>query len=280
MRTYLRLLLVSLAIFLPVRATAQDVEVSLPIKCHKGTVIVEGMINNCRRVSMMIDTGAGCSVLSAHLAKELRLRIVLESTPVSAAERVIRCPLVAIPSIRLGAISRALSCPAADLPVPDVDMLVGRDVLRNMTITVDYKARVLHLGKGAPLAQSVTFDPERKEILVPLQIGNVEIPVKVDSGADALYLFKHKVSSWIKRNMSRDIRLVGCLTMTATATVVSLGDISLGGAGLGSTNAMVIESQPRGSSQAEEWHGLLGLSVLKARQVRLDLKDGVLSWER
>ncbi len=267
-----------LLVFSPNALSAQNQEGLLEIRQHHGRVIVEGTISGNRRIKMMIDTGATCSVLSARVARELRLKKLLESASIYSNDRIIHCPVVTIPSIQLGPIERPLSCPAADLGVEGVDLVVGRDVLRTDTISIDFEAGHLQFGVRPPLAHSVEFDPGRKEILLPMQIGKAQIVVKLDSGADRLYFFPRRRNSLNLKGVQMGQRLVGHLAAVRRATAIVLDGISLGGEKLGATEALVID-WPDGKGP-REWDGLLGLSTLKARLVRIDFRSGIFSWER
>jgi predicted aspartyl protease len=253
----------------------------LPIRLDQGKrIILEGTVNNSTPVNMMLDTGSTCSVISTQLAKKLQLRKLLDNVPVYWSDQLVRHSLVVVPDIRIGPIHRPLTCPASDISLHGVDVIIGRDLLRTQIFTVDYEGRSLRFGAGVPLQHCVPFDVSRKEIIVSLRIGHREISLLLDSGADKLYLFENKVYPWLRINPRR----LGCslrhISTGRRGMMVSLTNVSLGGDDLQEMEAIVLESLPGGKSSLMEWHGLFGLGVLKAKRVQFDLKNGWFGWER
>jgi predicted aspartyl protease len=270
-----------LAVFLPLRLLAQPNQDLLPIKLDRARrIIVQGTIDQEHFVNMMIDTGATCSVVSTKLAARLQLRTLLDNAAIIWIDQLVRRSVVVVPDIQLGPIHRALSCAAADIPLPGIDMIIGRDILRTLCFTVDYRGKTLLFGAGAPLKYSVSFDPSRKEIIVPVCIGRREIALLLDSGADRVYLFEHRMYPWLKISPESTGNLLRHVSTARHAMNTTLPNIRLGNAELESLEAAIIESLPGGASRPLEWHGLLGLAALKAKRVRFDLKNGLFSWER
>ncbi len=260
---------------------AQASDNTLRIKSTRGSrIIVEGAIGDSTRVNMLIDTGSTCSVLCRHVAQKLRLRTLLDSVAIYSNDRVIRHPLVIVPSIRLGPITRPLSCPAADLPTSGVDLVIGRDVLGAQSFMVDYEAHLMQFGCKTPLEHGICFDPSQPEIIVPLQVGAHEVLVKIDSGADALYLLEQKAVPWVRVDPRRFSTWISQLSGERRGMRHYLEDVRLGGVELGGVDAVILESRRNGESGQTNWQGLLGLAALSAKRVQFDFLNGIFSWER
>jgi predicted aspartyl protease len=269
------------ALFLPVLATAQSGGDFLPIRFDRNhRVIAEGSVNDHDRVKMLIDTGATCSVVSRRLADRLHLRTLVKDFEFWAINRVVRCRIVTIPLIRLGPVHRSLSCPVADLDNEGVDFLIGRDVLDLVTLTIEYRLSRLQFVAGPPLDIVVRFDPAHPRILIPLQVGAHRMSVAVDSGADALYLFEHRVAPWLRCDPDRFSQIFRGCSGTRTGAEVHLFNVRLAGVEFKSMPATVVRSLPGDDASPTEWHGLLGLAALKAKRVRIDFHIGLFSWTR
>jgi predicted aspartyl protease len=253
----------------------------LKIEANKSKlIVVPGIVNGSRPVNMLIDTGATCSIVSPRLAKSLRLRALRKYVEVIAGDRTLRSPLVTLPSIELGPIRRPLSCPVADLPLPDVDLLIGWDVLRHVAFTVDFENWSLLWGPGEPLEFRVPFDSSRKQIIVPLKVGTRDIFVLLDSGADSLYLFEEEVSSWLRIEPDQPQKRIGYLSNEKRGSSVRLSRVALGGEVFERMSAVVLESVLSSESHAPDWQGLMGMAALNAKRVQFDFSNGLFSWER
>ncbi len=253
----------------------------LRVESNKGRlIVVSGVVNGARRVHMLLDTGATCSIVSPRLAKSLHLRTLRKDVEVLAGNRTLRRPLVALPSIELGPIRRPLSCPVADLPLPDVDLLIGLDVLRGVAFTVDFENRSLLWGPREPFEFRVPFDSSRKQIVVPLKVGTRDISVLLDSGADTLYLFENEVSSWLKIEPDQLQRRVAHLNNERRGSKVRLSRVALGGKVFERMSAVILESVLSPESRPLDWQGLMGMAALNAKRVQFDFPNGLFSWER
>jgi predicted aspartyl protease len=104
-------------------------------------IVVQGIVNSARRVNVLIDTGATRSIISPRLAKVLQLRTLRKKVEFIAGDRTLRARLVHLPSLELGPIRRPLACLVADLPFPELELLIGWDALSDIAFTVDLHGR-------------------------------------------------------------------------------------------------------------------------------------------
>ena len=65
---------------------------------------------------------------------------------------------------------------------PQVDGILGVDLFASHTLTLDYAAGRLALGKTPLPASAVTYQRDRGGIGVTVRVGDVEVPVRLDTG--------------------------------------------------------------------------------------------------
>jgi len=178
----------------------------------------------------------------------------------------------------VGPIRRTIDCLADDIPLDGVEMIIARDILLRYSFTVDFRHRSIQFGDGVPLDHRVAFDHGEKGVVVPLKVGTREIPVLLDTGADDLVLFANRVSSWMPTNFSQAAGWIPGVSTRRLAIKVRLPHVRFCDAEIDAMDSYVLDAGS--SSQALEWHGLIGLSQLRANRVRFDFPNGQFSWER
>ena len=265
-----------LTVFLPTQVAAQPQADTLPIKLMYGKrIIVEATICNNYPVNAMIDTGASCSVISSKIARRLQLRTLIKALTFVSLDRVVRHrPFVIVPNVVLGPIQRTIDCLADDIPFSGVDMIIARDILMDLSFTVDYEHCSQQFGSVDTLKHRVSFN---LSFVVELQVGTRKIPVMLDSGADHLLLFAGRVSSSLVKDVQESVMVPG-LSSLSRGRIVLLADVRFGSAELNTVEACILEGVGRPVDL--EWHGLLGLAELRARRVRFDFPNGLFSWEQ
>jgi predicted aspartyl protease len=263
-----------------IRAYALPETQTLPIRHVNGSsIVVRGTVNDTYPVDMLLDTGTTVSIVSPRLCRRVGCRTLAVRAPViSITGQRERYPLAVVPSIGLGPIRRPLTCPMGELPLPGVDIMIGRDVLRNIAFILDLQQSVIHFGAEAGFRFKVSFDPSRINIILPIKIGNRTIPVLLDTGAGALCLFRNRVGGWLQTNGLELRHRIRHLSGDSVGIQVRLRDVQLGNGLFDSMNAIVLESIARETS-AFEWAGLLGLRSLNPRRVLFDFRKGIFSWE-
>ena len=117
-----------------------------------GLIVVEAELNGIG-VPMIVDTGAGATLVRPQLVKRLGLESSENTCNATGAGGDVYLKGVAIESLRLGsgrvddmnAMSMDLSAIADRLDVP-VEGVIGSDFLKNFRVAIDYPARTLTLG--------------------------------------------------------------------------------------------------------------------------------------
>jgi len=243
-------------------------------------IVVQGIVNSAKRVNVLIDTGATRSIISPRLAKVLQLRTLRKKVEFIAGDRTLRTRLVHLPSLELGPIRRPLACLVADLPLPELELLIGWDMLSDIAFTVDFENRFLNWAPEEALEYRIPFDASHKQIIVPLKLGTREIPVLLDSGADTLYLFGKEVGSWLNTLPDEPQRRIGHLSYERRGSKIRLSRVDLGGEIFERMRAVILEPDLSPESHVHNWQGLMGMSVLNAKRARFDFPNGLFSWDR
>jgi len=124
----------------------------LPIQPGQGTgIVVQGVVNGRFDAAFLVDTGATHTILTLKALERFGLSILSDASWVSfivAGGHRRDAPLVRLDSLELGdARVTALDVLAFDVApeTPSLDGIVGLDVLRRFTVTIDHAAGVVLL---------------------------------------------------------------------------------------------------------------------------------------
>jgi len=125
-------------------------KVTVPVRQYGGSIIVPVIINNEKRVHLILDTGATMTVLSTDVAIELGLTSDSESqvATVNTAGGQVQVNLTRVKSMGIkGARANNVVVAIHDLPdiQPGIDGLLGMSFLNNFLVTLDSKQGQLSL---------------------------------------------------------------------------------------------------------------------------------------
>ena len=156
--------------------------------------MVEGSIGN-QRLNFLIDTGAYPSVVDQKIAHDLGL--AEQPSRVNLSNKSIQTRRVVLPSLLLGPI-RAESLPVLteDLSFLQkavgykVDAIVGLDVLRKSSFTIDYRAKEMLFGPVESLAFSAPFETDPPIVTVRMGFQTRQLRLAIDTGGPDLMLFQ------------------------------------------------------------------------------------------
>ena len=176
------------------RATAK-----LPIQLYHGyLVIVEGSIGKVQKLSFLVDTGAYPSVIDRKIV--LKLGLAEQSSRVNLSNKSFQTGRVVLPSLNLGPIGvDFLPVLTEDLSSFQkalghrIDGIVGLDVLRNCSFTIDYKAQEMLFGTIEKLPFSAPFETEIPVVTVAAKVQNQNLRLVVDTGGPDIMLFQSRL---------------------------------------------------------------------------------------
>jgi predicted aspartyl protease len=122
-------------------------------------VIVEGSIGNIQKLNFLVDTGANPSVVDQRIAYDLGLTV--QPARVNVSNKTVETRIVVLPSLLLGPV-RIESLPVLSQDLSffqkalgyKVDAIVGMDVLRKSSFTINYRTKEMLFGQAESLSFS------------------------------------------------------------------------------------------------------------------------------
>ncbi|RLB13482.1 MAG: hypothetical protein DRG82_15620 [Deltaproteobacteria bacterium] len=133
---------------------AKEMQTAIPFESLGYHIIVRVLLNREVTARMLLDTGAGITVLSTSLAEKLNLNAGGAGTVLlKTLTRKVRAPLARVPHLQLGSHTKENFPVAvyAMIPVRDsFEGILGMDFLQGFTITVDAKTNRILLSNAGP----------------------------------------------------------------------------------------------------------------------------------
>lgn len=262
-------------------AEASSHSVKLPVRLFAGyLVIAEGAIGNLHNLNFLVDTGASPSVVDQKIAHDLKLAEQPER--VNLWNKSVQARQVVIPSLSLGPV-RVESIPvlAEDLSFLQkalgfkVHAIVGMDVLRKSSFTINYKAKEILFGVPENMAYSVPFETDTPVITVRMGFQDRRLRMVVDSGGLDLTLFRSRVSE------PTGLQAMGTETVadaggTFQRTKVRIPELHIGKETLGAQTAFLVDDR---KDEGDDFDGVLGVGGLQFGKVAFDFENRRFSWE-
>jgi Aspartyl protease len=252
----------------------------LPIRLYRGyLVIVEGSIGSVQKLSFLVDTGACPSVIDQKIAHDLKL--AEQPKRVNLWNQSVQARQVVIPSLSVGPV-RVESIPvlAEDLSFLQkalgfkVHAIVGMDVLRKSSFTINYKLKEILFGVPENLAHSIPFETDTPVITVRMGFQDRRLRMVVDSGGPDLTLFRSRVS------MPAGLQALGSETVADTRgtfqrTKVRIPELHMGKETVGAQTVFLVDDQ---KDEGDDFDGVLGVRGLQFWKVAFDFENRRFSW--
>ena len=262
-------------------AEASSHSVKLPVRLFGGyLVIAEGAIGNLHNLNFLVDTGASPSVVDQKIAHDTKLAEQAER--VNLWDKSVQARQVVIPSLSLGPV-RVESIPvlAEDLSFLQkalgfkVHAIVGMDVLRKSSFTINYKLKEILFGVPENLAYSVPFETDTPVITVRMGFQDRRLRMVVDSGGLDLTLFRSRVSE------PTGLQAMGTETVadaggTFQRTKVRIPELHIGKETVGAQTAFLVDDR---KDEGDDFDGVLGVGGLQFGKVAFDFEHRRFSWE-
>jgi hypothetical protein len=257
-------------------------QTKLPFRLHWGyLVIVQGSIGDVHNANFLVDTGASPSVVDLEISRTLGLaaqpaRVTLSGTSVPSQ-------LVVLPSILLGPIrAESLTVLTQDLSFfqkaigSRVDAIVGLDVLRKSSFTINYRTSEMIFGPVERLSFSAPFETDTPVATIRMHSLHQQFRLVLDTGGPDLMLLQSRLvatPSFESLGMER----VSDVSGSFQRKKVRIPEVYLGKEKIGSQIAFILEDR---KDEGDNFDGVLGVRGAKFQKIAFDFPNRTFSWDR
>lgn len=254
---------------------------AVPFQLENGfLILVEGRIGTQNNLRFLLDTGATISIVDNRVADRFTLdRRTRESFNF---DRRLHWEVANFPEVQFGPVR------AADVPMlvgrlteysenaRNVDAIIGMDLLRLSSFTIDFGARNIIFHSVAQTNSATERKQPSDCPILEVQIQGRPVRLIVDSGFPGILLYEERLRSSLPRLRTigrvQDVKLGGRLQARQTI----LPDVILGAK---NRDVLALLVTAPSSDIWPEIDGVIGLTALKARRVNFDSVRNTLSWE-
>ena len=243
-------------------------------------IVVEGRIGAHRHLRLVLDTGSTHSVLRSDFPGVQTS--VRRPVRIINLEKVVKQELAEVQDFELGplCISR-LPIMLHDLnylrkPLPGLDGVIGLDVLRTRSFSIDFRRRRIAFGASPTLRNSANM--ENKDVYLAVGVGILNRPVRLvlDTGIRAILLYRDRMGSRLPALRVEEHIQGASLSGAASLQLVDLPRMQLSGTYL-NPRAVLLQHSPAGL--LPQLDGYLSLKALGAQRFNFDFEKSIFSWE-
>jgi len=255
--------------------------IKLPIRLYWDyLVIVEGSIGNFQKLDFLVDTVSYPSVVDQKIARNLGLaeqpgRVNLPNTSVQTR-------VVVLPSLFVGPVhAEALPVLTKDLSFLQkavghkVDAIVGLDVLRQESFSINYRTSEMLFGPVESLTYSTPFETDTPVVTIRTEFQNRQLRLMVDTGGPDLMLFQSRLpssTSFQELGTEKAANLSGSFRRRK----LRIPEVYLGEEAIGPQTAFVVDDY---KGEGDNFDGVLGMRGPQFSKIAFDFERRRFSWE-
>jgi hypothetical protein len=180
----------------PGRAVVRTAGSELPFRLYQeALIVIDGSIRGAGKLRFLVDTGAMRTVIDKRVKEKLGLAAAEGAVQLVAVNESRRVDQVIVPELKFGPVEiTALRAVAGDLVYLSgagtrIDAIIGLDVLRSSSFSINYEARRMTFGPPAASSQAVPFQTISPLLTVLVQVEDQPMRLMVDTAARKLVLF-------------------------------------------------------------------------------------------
>jgi predicted aspartyl protease len=252
---------------------------SIPIKLKDGYLVVaKGSIGSLDNLTFLVDTGTSRTLMDSRIAKLLQLTGVAHKLTTFDHEVEVR--LVELPDLHLGAI-RAQSPRVIAMDLTGVverfglhvDAIIGMDILRLGSFTIDYRSKQIWFGDTGDAAVALPLEPSPPYLIVRVRLDDFPVSLMIDTGCEGVVLFANRLPEGLGKGYFQSSR---ALTVSGEAPLTRM--IS-GKLGIGSfPDHEVTFSVIATGSNDMGYDGIVGVNALRASRIQFNFDLMTVSW--
>jgi hypothetical protein len=228
-----------------------------------------------------VDTGAYPSVIDQKIAH--RLGLAEQPSRVTRSNKSVPTRLIVLPSLFLGPLhAESLPVLTEDLSFLQkavsykVDGIVGLDVLRRSSFTINYRTKEMLFGPIEDLTFSAPFETDVPVVTIRMEFQTRQLRLVVDSGGPDLMLFQSRMpdSSGFQELGSEKVTDAGG---TFQRKRVRISEVYLGKETIGAQIAFVADDR---KDDGDNFDGVLGVRGAQFWKIAFDFEHRRFWWER
>ena len=245
----------------------------IPFRLISGNrVVISGTVAGGKELSMLVDTGADCTVIDTRAAQRMQLRTLPQTVKYSALSKTEKARLAVVEDLQAGPISTSLACIVDKIPTDGVDMILGLNVLSKHNFEIDYEHRKIVFDPSDAPAATVPFETDSTLIVVKAQVRGKMIRALVDTGAAAHCVFEE---SWILQTLDYTgvVAIIPHMGGRSRSAEVALSSFVIG-----STEWKDLDAMALSNGKPLSWDVVLSVGKLGLKRIYFDFRHRSLSW--